>query len=160
MGQYLPVVTMAVLAVVFAAVSAFYLLRAERERVTNETIEQSRIVMTLVDTQLQRHLSALTVLSSSIYFENKKWDEFYGRMQRLLAANSLWESLVIVDAQARREIFDLRRPFGAQLSLGEMHERYVTRVVSTGAPGPAETRLPTVTSSLPTRPETGARTWV
>ena len=39
---------------VFAAVSVFYLLRAERERVTNATVEQSRIVMTLVDTQLQR----------------------------------------------------------------------------------------------------------
>src|SRR5918996_929272 len=35
-----------------------------------------------------------------------------------------------------------------------------TRVVRTGAPGPAATRLPTVTSSLPTRPETGARTCV
>src|SRR6187397_1468506 len=45
--------------VVFAAVSVFYLLRAERERVTNATVEQSRIVMTLVDTQLQRHLAAL-----------------------------------------------------------------------------------------------------
>lgn len=75
--------------VVFAAVSVFYLLRAERERVTTATVEQSRIVMTLVDTQLQRHLAALGVLSSSIYFENKKWNEFYVRMQRLLAANPL-----------------------------------------------------------------------
>src|SRR5262245_63688055 len=33
----------------------------------------------------------------------------------------------------------------------------LTRVVSTGAPGPAATRFPTVTSSLPTRPETGDR---
>ena len=120
--------------VVFAAVSVFYLLRAERERVTTATVEQSRIVMTLVDTQLQRHLAALGVLSSSIYFENKKWNEFYGRMQRLLAANPLWESLVVIDAQLRRGIFDLHRPFGEQVPLTEMHERDLTRVISTGVP--------------------------
>ena len=120
--------------VVFAAVSVFYLLRGERERVTTATVEQSRIVMTLVDTQLQRHLAALGVLSSSIYFENKQWNEFYRRMQRLLAANPLWESLVVIDAQLRREIFDLRRPFGEQVPLAEMHERDLTRVISTGGP--------------------------
>ena len=76
--------------VVFAAVGVFYLLRLEGERVANATVEQSRVVMTLVDTQLQRHLAALDVLSSSIYFETRDWAEFYWRVQRLLAANPLW----------------------------------------------------------------------
>ena len=99
--------------VVFAAVSVFYLLRAERERVTNSTIAQSEFLMTLVDTQLQRHLAALDVLSSSIYFETRNWGEFYWRVQRLLAANPLWESIVLIDAERREEVFDLREQFGA-----------------------------------------------
>ena len=68
--------------VVFAAFSVFYLLRVERERVTNATIAQSEYVMALADTQLQRHLAALDVLSSSIYFETKDWGEFYWQSTR------------------------------------------------------------------------------
>jgi hypothetical protein len=52
--------------VVFAAVGVYYLLRLEGERVANATVEQSRVVTTLVDTQLQRQLAALDALSSSI----------------------------------------------------------------------------------------------
>ncbi|HKQ16236.1 MAG TPA: response regulator [Steroidobacteraceae bacterium] len=119
---------------VFAAVSVFYLLRAERERVTNATVEQSRIVMTLVDTQLQRHLAALDVLSSSIYFETRDWAEFHWRVQRLLAANRQWESIVLIDTQQRDEIFDLRRPFGARAPLAAEHERGLRQVLAAGRP--------------------------
>ena len=118
--------------VVFAAVGVFYLLRLERERVTNATVEQSQVVMTLVDTQLQRHLAALEVLSSSIYFETHNWGEFYWRVQRLLAANPLWESIVLIDAQRREEIFDLRRPFGERIPVAGVHERDLRRVISAG----------------------------
>jgi hypothetical protein len=97
--------------VVFAAFTVFHMLRLERERVSSATLAQSQVVMTLADTQLQRHLAALDVLSSSIYFENRNWAEFYRRVQRLLAANPQWESIVLIDAQRREEIFDLRRPF-------------------------------------------------
>ena len=128
-----PLVTLGLAAmlptVVFAAVSVFYLLRAERERVTNSTVEQSRVVMTLVDTQLQRHLAALEVISSSVYFENKQWAEFYGRMQRVRAANPLWESVVIIDVPARQVVFDLRRPFGEQPPIDGVHERDLQRVI-------------------------------
>jgi len=120
--------------VVFAAVSVFYLLRAERERVANSTIAQSEFVMTLVDTQLQRHLAALDVLSSSIYFETRNWGEFYWRVRRLLAANPLWESIVLIDTQQRAEIFDLRTPFGAPLPVNPIHERGLKRVLAAGAP--------------------------
>ena len=128
-----PLVTLGLAAmlptVVFAAVSVFYLLRAERERVTSSTVEQSRVVMTLVDTQLQRHLAALEVISSSVYFENKQWAEFYGRMQRVRAANPLWESVVIIDVPARQVVFDLRRPFGEQPPIDGVHERDLQRVI-------------------------------
>jgi signal transduction histidine kinase len=118
--------------VVFAAVGAFYLLRLEGERVANATVEQSRVVMTLVDTQLQRHLASLDVLSSSIYFENHDWPEFYRRVQRLIAANTLWESIVLIDAQQREEIFDLRRPYGERVPVTAVHERDLRRVISAG----------------------------
>jgi signal transduction histidine kinase/CheY-like chemotaxis protein len=128
-----PLVTLGLAAmlptVVFAAVSVFYLLRAERERVTSSTVEQSRVVMTLVDTQLQRHLAALEVISSSVYFENKQWAEFYGRMQRVRAANPLWESIVIIDVPTRQVVFDLRRPFGEQPPIDGVHERDLQRVI-------------------------------
>ncbi len=118
--------------VVFAAVGVFYLLRLERERVTNATVEESQVVMTLVDTQLQRHLAALEVLSSSIYFETHNWGEFYWRLQRLLASNPLWESIVLIDAQRREEIFDLRRPLGERIPVAGVHERDLRRVISAG----------------------------
>jgi signal transduction histidine kinase/CheY-like chemotaxis protein len=120
--------------VVFAAVSVFYLLRLERERITNATVEQSQFVMALVDTQLQRHLAALDVLSSSIYFETKDWSEFYWRVQRLLAANPSWETIVLLDLERREEIFDLRRPFGARAPVGTVHERDLRRVLAAGVP--------------------------
>jgi signal transduction histidine kinase/CheY-like chemotaxis protein len=119
--------------VVFAAVSVFYLLRAERERVTNSTVAQSEFVMTLVDTQLQRHLAALEVLSSSVYFETRDWGEFYWRVQRLLAANPLWESIVLIDTERREEVFDLREPFGAPAPIDPVHERDLRRVLTSGA---------------------------
>jgi len=118
--------------VVFAAVAIFYLLRLEGERVANATVEQSRVVMTLVDTQLQRHLSALDVLSSSIYFDNHDWAEFYWRVQRLLAANPLWESILLIDTERREEIFDLSRPFGERVPVAAVHERDLRRVISAG----------------------------
>ncbi|HEY7639633.1 MAG TPA: response regulator [Steroidobacteraceae bacterium] len=118
--------------VVFAAFTVFHMLRAERERVTEATLAQSRVVMTLVDTQLQRHLAALDVLSSSVYFETRDWGEFYWRAQRLLGATRLWESIVLIDAQRRQEIFDLRHPLGEAAPLAAVHERALRRVIATG----------------------------
>jgi signal transduction histidine kinase/CheY-like chemotaxis protein len=118
--------------VVFAAFSVFHMLRLERERVTDATLARSQIVMTLVDTQLQRHLAALDVLSSSVYFETLDWGEFYRRVQRLLAANPLWESIVLIDAQRHEEIFDLRRPLGAPITLSAVHERELRRLLALG----------------------------
>src|SRR5689334_12289905 len=120
--------------VVFTAFSIFNLLRLERERVADATLAQSEFVMTLVDTQLQRHLAALDVLSSSIYFETLDWGEFYWRVQRLLAANPLWESIVLIDARERAEIFDLRRPLGAPLPVTDVHQGALRRLIAVGQP--------------------------
>src|SRR5262245_45393854 len=118
--------------VVFAAFTVFHMLRQERERVTNAALTQSQVVMTLVDTQLQRHFAALDVLSSSIYFETGDWAEFYWRVQRLLAANRLWESIALIDAQRHEEMFDLGRPFDEPVPLPAGHEEALQRLFSTG----------------------------
>jgi signal transduction histidine kinase len=118
--------------VVFAAFTVFHMLRLERERVTDATLAQSQVVMTLVDTQLQRHFAALDVLSSSIYFETGDWSEFYWRVQRLLAANRLWESIVLIDAQRHEEMFDLSRPFGEPIPLPAVHDDALQRLITTG----------------------------
>src|SRR4030095_11818848 len=101
--------------------------RLEGERVTNATLAQSQVVMTLVDTQLQRHLAALEVLANSVYFETRNWGEFYPRVQRLLAANPQWESIVVLDAQRHEETFDLRRPLAEPIPLPAMHGRALRR---------------------------------
>jgi signal transduction histidine kinase len=103
--------------IVFAAVSVFYFLRAERQRVETETLARSEILMTLVDARLQRDIAALNVLSSSIYFENGNWAEFYPRVRRVLDANPLWSTIVLIDADRDEEIFDLRRPLGPPVPL-------------------------------------------
>ncbi len=118
--------------VVFAAVTVFHMLRLERERVTDAALTQSQVVMTLVDTQLQRHFAALDVLSSSIYFETGDWAEFYRRVQRLLAVNRLWESIALIDAQRRLEIFDLSRPFDESSPVPAVHEDSLQRLITTG----------------------------
>jgi len=118
--------------VVFAAITVFHMLQQERERVTNAALNQSQVVMTLVDTQLQRHFAALDVLSSSLYFETGDWAEFYWRVQRLLAANRLWESIVLIDAQRHDEMFDLSRPFGEPIPLPAGHEEALQRLFTTG----------------------------
>ena len=118
--------------VVFAAFTVFHMLRLERERVTDAALTQSQVVMTLVDTQLQRHFAALDVLSSSIYFETGDWAAFYRRVQRLLAVNRLWESIALIDAQRRLEIFDLSRPFDESSPVPAVHEDSLQRLITTG----------------------------
>src|SRR5262245_38254534 len=99
--------------IVFAAVGLFYFLRAERQRVETETLARSEILMTLVDARLQRDLAAVNVLSTSIYFDNHNWAEFFPRVQRVRDANPAWAAITLIDAEHGQEIFDTRRPLGA-----------------------------------------------
>jgi signal transduction histidine kinase len=101
--------------VVFAAVTIYYFLLAERQRVETETLSRSQVVMTLIDARLRGEIAALNVLSSSVYYETQNWPEFYPRLQRVLGANPQWSTLVLYDAQTQTPIFDLRQPLGTHL---------------------------------------------
>jgi signal transduction histidine kinase/CheY-like chemotaxis protein len=118
--------------VVFAAFTVSHMLRLERERVSDAARAQSQVIMTLADTQLQRHFASLDVLASSLYFESEDWAQFYWRVQRLLAASRLWESIVLIDVQRHEQIFDLSRPFGAPIPVPARHQDALQRLVTRG----------------------------
>ncbi|HWK51827.1 MAG TPA: hypothetical protein VNR40_18165, partial [Steroidobacter sp.] len=99
--------------VVFVAVGAFYFLRAERARIETDTLSRSEIATLLVDGRLRRDLAALNVLTSSVDLAKGNMREFHSRVQRVKAANLAWRTIVLIDAQSARELFDLRRPLGA-----------------------------------------------
>ena len=106
---------------VFVAVGAFYFLRAERARVETATLGRSEILTMLVDGRLRRDLAAIGVLSSSVHLARGQLPEFYERMQRVMATNPAWRTLVLLDVRAEQEIFDLRRPFGEPAPLTPAH---------------------------------------
>jgi signal transduction histidine kinase len=106
---------------VFVAVGAFYFLRAERARVETATLGRSEILTMLVDGRLRRDLAAIGVLSSSVNLAQGQMPEFYERVRRVLATNPAWHTLALLDVRTEREIFDLRRPFGAPAPLTPTH---------------------------------------
>lgn len=96
--------------VLFLAVGLFLFLRTERERIEEDALARSRIVMTLIDASLRGDIAALSILGSSIYLETHEWREFYPRLLRAASANTHWATLVLYDVPAGEEILDLRRP--------------------------------------------------
>ena len=106
---------------VFVAVGAFYFLRVERARVETATLGRSEILMMLVDGRLRRDLGAIGVLSSSAHLAQGNVEGFYDRMRRVRATNPTWHTVALLDARTERELFDLRRPFGAPLPLTPTH---------------------------------------
>lgn len=97
---------------VFAAVGIFYFLRAERSEVETATLGRSFTVATLNDAALRGYLSALNVLSNSVYFETEDWKAFYPRVKRVLSGNPQWATIRLFNMQTQEEVFDLRKPFG------------------------------------------------
>lgn len=119
---------------VFVAVGAFYFLQAERARVQTETLGRSEIATMLVDGRLRRDLAALGVLTSSVDLAKGNLHEFYFRLQRVMKANPAWHSIVLIDAQSERQLFDLRRPIGAPEPLAEVHALALREVRRLQAP--------------------------
>ena len=97
--------------IVFAAVGLFYFLRSERTQVERATLARSQAVVTLADAELRGYLSALRVLTTSVYIDTADWEEFYSRVIRVRDANPSWATLRLYDVDADEEIFDLRRPY-------------------------------------------------
>lgn len=135
--------------VVFAAVGAFYFLRAERARVETATLGRSEIATMLMDGRLRRDLAALGVLASSVDLAKGDLPEFYFRLQRVMKANPAWRTVVLLDAQSEQEIFDLRRPFGTPAPLAPAHVEGLKKVRERLGPAPG---------TISSQPE--ALTWV
>ena len=99
--------------IVFLAVGAYVLLRAESRRVENETLGRVQLLTALSDARLQGDATALNVLTGSSALEERNWPEFHERLQRALAANSSWATILVYDAIDGRAILDLRKPLGS-----------------------------------------------
>src|SRR5687767_8811452 len=93
--------------VVSAAVAAFYLLKAERDRVENATLAQTEVLTALVDARLQRDLAALDVLTMSSTIQAEDRAVFRARGMRVLKNNPAWHRLQLIDAQAGRALVGL-----------------------------------------------------
>ena len=104
--------------IVFAAVGAFYFLRSERAQVERATLARSEAVTTLADAQLHGYISAIKVLSTSIYLDSRDWREFYARLERVRDANPAWATIRLYDLTAGEEIFDLRKPYSLRRETG------------------------------------------
>jgi signal transduction histidine kinase len=104
--------------IVFAAVGAFYFLRSERAQVEHATLARSQTITTLADAQLRGYLSALSVLTTSIYLDSRDWREFYSRVERMRVANPAWATIRLYDVAAGEEIFDLRKPYSLRREAG------------------------------------------
>ena len=98
--------------ILFAAVAIFFLLYNEGKRIEADTLARAQMVTTLVDARLRGDAAALNVLSTSVYFDSKQWAEFLPRVERVRSTNAHWDSIVLYDAIAQREIFDTRKPLG------------------------------------------------
>lgn len=97
---------------VFLSVGLFLFLRAESQRVETDSLDRSRVVMTLIDASLRGDAAALSIFGASIYLESREWRQFYSRLQRAVRANPHWTTIVLYDAERGEEILDLRRPLG------------------------------------------------
>ena len=122
--------------IVFAAVGAFYFLRAERARIEAATLSQSEILTLLVDGRLHRDLAALGVLASSVDLAQGDVPEFYFRLQRVMHTNLSWRTIALLDVQTQEEVFDLRVPLGARTPLTPVHVQGIKDVRERGGPTP------------------------
>src|SRR3954471_6760011 len=90
--------------ILFIAVGVFYFFRTEKARVETETLNRSANIIALSDAAIQGDVRALSVLSSSVYFENLNWAEFQPRVERVLRGNPHWEHVYVFDAQTGKEL--------------------------------------------------------
>ena len=97
----------------FIAIGISYLLRSERQQLEAAALLRSTTVLSLADALVRGNLSALRVLSTSVYFDSGNWGEFHERLRRMAAGTPDLTTVRLFDLQTGQEIFDVRDPFGA-----------------------------------------------
>jgi signal transduction histidine kinase len=96
--------------IVFAAVSVFYLLRLDRERIQSAAIRNAASISAIADARLQRDLAVLSVLGNSTSLDEPNWLSFYRRAARIVAGNG-WAELLVIDGATRRVLYRLPGEF-------------------------------------------------
>ena len=105
---------------VFAAVGAYFLQRADRDQIEAATLHTTQVLMDLVDARLRGDVAALQALTVGLDLQSSSGAGHLGtesatRMLRVRAANPHWISIALFDANTGQRLFDLRRaaPAGA-----------------------------------------------
>ena len=110
--------------VAFLAVQVFYLLRDDRRALERQLLDSAEAITTHLDTVIAADISALRVLGSAEYFDTADWSGLHRRIQRAVAGNPHWQTVVLWDFSGNREIFDTRRPFGTATQAASPRERW------------------------------------
>jgi signal transduction histidine kinase/CheY-like chemotaxis protein len=98
--------------VAFLAVQSFYLLRDDRRALERSMLDHAEQITTHLDTVIAADISALRLLGSAPYFDRADWQGLHERIQRVVATNTHWQTVVLWDFVDGRELFDTRLPFG------------------------------------------------
>ena len=120
--RLLLLVALAVLPVIAFGVLSLQRLNAEkRATVEQAMVETARAIAAAMDGELGRAISVVSAMSQSAALHEANHRRFYGIAGRVLANEPTWATISLADP-AGHYIFNLRRPFGAQLpqSLSEL----------------------------------------
>jgi len=118
--------------VVFAALGVFYLLRIERDRIENATLERTATVMALVDSRVQRDLAVLHVLTLSGALDVGNWPSVSQRMRDVLHDNEFWATTLLIDPHTVQEVLQAPNAPDAPRPLRAVHVEPVRAALTTG----------------------------
>jgi signal transduction histidine kinase/CheY-like chemotaxis protein len=126
-------VTAAVLPLAVAsAIGLLLLARQPRQAAQRGALDTMRALMTAVDLELDRAVTALESLAVSRALERDDLAVFYEEARQLHARRAFWGT-VILAAPDGRQLLNVRRPFGAPLPVTVEMDSFL-RVVDTRAP--------------------------
>ena len=129
---------------------AFLLARTDQARMEHSLQQSARLLGHALDGELERSLSALTVLANSEVLARGDLKAFYDRAARTRPAIEMWDNLLLLSPQAEH-LLNLRRPYGEALPPVPQPE---------GTLSTARTRKPFFSDALRGRVETDWLTYM
>ncbi len=81
--------------------SVLLLVQQQRAQAERATLDLTRAMSVAVDAELQRAISALDVLSTSVALDNQKLDDFLQRCERVVATQPGWQQINLADPSGK-----------------------------------------------------------
>jgi signal transduction histidine kinase/ActR/RegA family two-component response regulator len=108
------------------------LFHEQRTQAERAALEITRALTTAVDAELQRSISVLEVLATSVQLDNGDFDPYEERMRRAAATQPTWRGVVLADPGGT-QIIHTRYPRGSRLP-GTRDMASLLEVAATGRP--------------------------